>query len=419
MLIGLGSPPGSHSPRQSTIRMHASVRGTAVRLIAATLVVGSVVSCAWPGQHAPRRVGVSTGSSRVNSRPAVQSTPRSAGHDVRLPPEFLSFEAQFDSLWARFDEEYPSFAYKGVNWTAQRALFRDRALRARSQAEFIAVTCEMLEPLRDLHIWFVDPQGQVVPTYRPSNVANFDRARWTRALADANYVERVDGLGEANVAGFGYLFVGSWNAPVDMNSLDQILQRVRETPGLIIDVRTNGGGSDATALAFAQRFTTRRFAASYVQRRTGPRHEDLDAPRARAVGPRGTWQYLRPVVVITGRAGFSATESFVAALRTLPNVTVIGDTTGGASGSPITLPLGNGWSYTVPQWIEYGPDRQPIEWRGVAPHIAIPWEPSLYERARDPLIDAAVGLLAERNGLFRMAPSGEENGHLPPRAPPR
>ena len=33
------------------------------------------------------------------------------------------------------------------------------------------------------------------------------------------------------------------------------------------------------------------------------------------------------MVVITGRAGFSATESFVAALRTLPNVTVIGDTT--------------------------------------------------------------------------------------------
>ena len=76
-------------------------------------------------------------------------------------------------------------------------------------------------------------------------------------------------------------------------------------------------------------------------------------------------------------------------------------------------------SYPVTHWFQSGPDRQTIECRGVAPHIAIPWEPSLYERARDPLIDAAVGLLAERNGLFRMAPSGEENGHLPPRAPPR
>ena len=124
------------------------------------------------------------------------------------------------------------------------------------------------------------------------------------------------------------------------------------------------------------------------------------------IAPRGSWQYLRPVVVITGRAGFSATESFIAAMRTLPNVTVIGDTTGGASGNPASFALGRGWSYTVPQWIEFGPDRQPIEWRGIAPHVALPWMPSTYDRDRDPLIDAAVGVLAERNGVFRVAPVG-------------
>ncbi|MCC6241963.1 MAG: hypothetical protein IT353_03940 [Gemmatimonadaceae bacterium] len=361
--------------------MYAVSRRAGSIVLSGALLAGSALSCA-----------------RANARAGVPV--------VAVAPSFV---AQFDELWSRFDEEYPSFEYKGVDWAEQRATYRPRAVRARSQAELVAVVSEMLQPLRDLHIWFVDPHGQTLPTFKPSGVANFDAGRWTRALRTAGYVQRATDIGDATVGGYGYLFVGSWRGSVDLATLDIAMARLRDTPGLIIDLRTNGGGSDATALAFASRFTTQTFAASYVQTRNGPRHGDLDAPTARTIAPRGPWQYLRPVVVIAGRAGFSATETFVAAVRTLPNVTVIGDTTGGASGSPAQFSLGGGWAYTVPQWIEYAPDHSPIEWRGVAPHIPIPWAPSLFERDRDPLIDAAVGVLAERNGVFRVAPVGDED----------
>ena len=358
--------------------MHSVVRRACPTVLAAMLLAAPMLSCASSGT-------------------------RTAHADASASP----YLAQFDSLWKAFDETYPSFDYKGVDWKVQRARYRAQAKQARSQAALIAIASEMLEPLRDLHIWFVDPRGQVIPTYRPSNVTNFDAERWQRALKDAGLVRKVGDITEGNVGGYGYLFLNSWNVSGDASALDLMLARLRESPGLIIDVRTNGGGSDANALAFASRFTARSFAASYVQVRNGPGYTDLDVPTARTVAPRGPWQYLRPVVVITGRGGFSATESFVAAMRTLPNVTVIGDTTGGASGNPATYPLGGGWSFTVPRWIEFGPDRQPIEWRGVAPQIALAWEPSLYDRDRDPLIDAAVGVLAERNGVYRVAPAGD------------
>jgi carboxyl-terminal processing protease len=374
--------------------MHAVARRAGSIVLTAMIIAGPGLSCARFG--------------KVNESP-IQRTASNA-------PTYL---AQFDALWMRFDALYPSFEYKGVDWKAQRALYRGRVQRARSQAEFVALAREMLGPLRDLHIWFVDPRGQTVPTFTPTRVANFDAVRWQRALRDAGYVQRGGDFGEANVGGYGYLFIGGWNGSVDVSALDLTLLRLRESPGLIIDLRTNGGGSDATALAFASRFTTRSFAASYVQVRNGPRHNDLEVPTARTVSPRGPWQYLRPVVIIAGRAGFSATESFVAAMRTLPNVTIIGDTTGGASGSPATFPLGNGWSYTIPQWIEFGPDHQPIEWRGVPPHVVLAWAPSLYDRDRDPLIDAAVGLLGERNGLFRMAPVGSGSDDAVTKTPAR
>ncbi len=315
---------------------------------------------------------------------------------------------QFDYLVDRFDRHYPSFGYKGVDWRAQRTTYRPRAARARSQDELIAVVREMLQPLRDLHVFLIDPRGQTVATFQPTRVANFEKSRWERALRDATYVEKSRALGEANVGGYPYLFIGSWAGSVDVASLDLALARlrVREASGFIIDVRANAGGDDATAMQFVSRFVEQPFAASFVQVRNGPLHDDLDTPLARMVSPRGPWQYTRPLVIIAGRAAFSASESFVAAMRTLPNVTVIGDTTGGASGSPETFVLGGGWRFTVPRWIEYGPDHMPIEGKGVAPTLPIAWNPMTYDSERDPLIDAAVGILGERNGVYRMAPAG-------------
>ena len=343
----------------------------------------SSVACVVPSLRAAAATGVSTTQTR-------------------------SFVAQFDTLWTRFDDVYPSFAFKGVDWRAQRTAYRARAQRARSQDELIALLVEMLTPLRDLHVWLVDPRGQVVPTFRPVARANFERSRWELAMRDVNYFAHSRDFGEGTVGGYGYLYIGSWKEPVNQDALDLALTRMRDAPGLIIDVRDNAGGTDQTALAFASRFTTRPFTASYVEIRMDSMVKNIEMPLARTINPRGGWQYTRPVILLSGRGGFSATESFVGAMRTLPQVMVVGDTTGGASGNPATFLLGNGWQFTVPRWLEFGPDKRPIEGRGVAPHLAMSWNPFSYDSARDPLIDAAVGLLGERNGVYRIAPAPQE-----------
>ena len=323
----------------------------------------------------------------------------------RLTP---SFAAQFDQIWSEYDKIYPAFGYKNVSqadWNDLRGHFRPRAIASRTEDEFISVVKEMLAPLRDVHAWFIDPKGTIVPTYVPWALENFDRQRWQHALRNASYTPHGKVWGEGMVSGFAYIYIASWAAnQIDSLALDAALLRHQNDPGMIIDVRTNAGGSDAAAFAFASRFVTQPYVVSYVRVRNGARHDDLTPAQARVISPRGAWQYTRPVIVLAGRGGFSANESFVAAMNVLPHVTVIGDTTGGASGNPKTISLGNGWSFTVPRWIEFGPDRQPIEWKGVAPGVAVPWAPNAYAIEGDPLIDTAVGMLGETLGLFRVAP---------------
>jgi carboxyl-terminal processing protease len=70
------------------------------------------------------------------------------------------------------------------------------------------------------------------------------------------------------------------------------------------------------------------------------------------IKPKG--EYInKPIVVLTDRFTISAGERATMAFKTLPNVTVLGDTTNGAHGTMIGRELANGWFYSlVPQKVE-------------------------------------------------------------------
>ncbi len=89
------------------------------------------------------------------------------------------------------------------------------------------------------------------------------------------------------------------------------------------------------------------------------------------LNPRGAWQYTGRVLLLIGRRCASSNESFIAAMRQLPNVTLVGDQTAGSSASPGTFPLASGWTYTVSRWIEYTADGQVIEDVGISPHVFV------------------------------------------------
>jgi C-terminal processing protease CtpA/Prc len=156
----------------------------------------------------------------------------------------------------------------------------------------------------------------------------------------------------------------------------------------------NPGGNDQLAFDFAGRFATSTTTSGFVQFRNGPGHSDFTPRQARTFSPRGSFQFTRPVRLLIGRFCASSNESFIAAMQQLPQVILVGDTTGGATANPQTFALGGGWSYTVSRWIEYTASGQVIEDQGIAPSVAVPVSAGDFQSGRDPVLDSAIASAA-------------------------
>jgi C-terminal processing protease CtpA/Prc len=89
------------------------------------------------------------------------------------------------------------------------------------------------------------------------------------------------------------------------------------------------------------------------------------------IEPEGSYQFLKPVVVLTSRATMSSAEMFVMAMQNLPQVTIVGDTTAGGVGNPIFRELPNGWTYRLSTGITADAQRRIIEGVGIFPDVSV------------------------------------------------
>jgi hypothetical protein len=294
---------------------------------------------------------------------------------------------QFDALWQDFDQTYPDFPGKGVDWSAARTAYRDRAAAAGSQEALVGVLLEMLGLLQDQHVAIIEPTGAWRPSYMPLVAPNYDLAVDATYLASWGVTARGN-WGAGMIGDVPFVYVKDWSAA--LAGFDAFLEAHRLAPGMVIDVRGNGGGNDQFALAVAARFADATHAAGYVQYRNGSGHADLTAPMAMTVSPGGAWQFTAPVLLLVGPKALSSTEDFVAAMRQFPSVTVAGAPTGGASANPATRALGGGWSYTVSRWLFTTPDGIVVEGHGLPVHVAVATSSADFAAGRDPVLDYAV-----------------------------
>ena len=295
----------------------------------------------------------------------------------------------FDKVWTTFDAEYPMFGLRPqVDWAALRQQHRPRASRCGNTYEVAQALADLLRPLRDRHI-VVSAAGEPVPVYssvRPLN-ANPQAAatilgELQEAPGDVRWTHTKDGI--------GYIVIPQWRHSMISGGIDDVLGQLEETRGLIIDVRLNGGGDERLAQRVAGRFATEPIVYAYSRIRNGPKHDDLSDLRPRTLEPCGPFPYTRPVIVLIGQRAMSSNESFIAMMGELPQVTLMGDRTAGSSGNPQPIDPGADVQVRMPRWIDYRPDRKPLDEVGIEPDVRFEAERAAFAGDRDDLLKAAL-----------------------------
>lgn len=305
-------------------------------------------------------------------------------------------EDNFQALWKIIDQRYCFLDYKaqeiGLDWDEVYTRYHARLNPNMSNVQLFEVLAGMLSELRDGH----------VNLYTSLDVAR----NWSwREDYPSNYSEKLqdDYLGkDYHLAGgmryrilddnIGYISVPSFSAGIGDGALSDMLYIMRLCRGIIIDVRNNTGGDLTNAERLASRFTNERILVGYMCHKTGNGHSDFSTPRAEYLEPSKSIRWQRPVVVITNRSCYSATNTFVRNMRQCPLVTTLGDRTGGGSGLPMSSELPNGWSVRFSACPDLDVNYQHIEF-GIEPDIPCSLLPDDEARGYDTLIEEARKLL--------------------------
>ena len=312
---------------------------------------------------------------------------------------FMQFDndprGNFDALWTILDRNYCFFEYKQIDWDAVYLDYSVRITPNIGNDALFKLMGDMLSELKDGHVNLVASHD--VTRYwewQDDFPANFDPAVQKHYLKD-DY-SRASGIWykilEDNV---GYLYYGSFSSDISESSLDEILHRMAICKGIIFDVRNNGGGSLTNVEKLASRFFNERTLIGYISHKVGPEHNDFSPLYPKYVESSNRVRYQKPVIVLTNRGCYSATNEFVSIMKIAPQATVIGDKTGGGSGLPFSSELPNGWSIRFSASPMFNAEKEHIEF-GVEPDLYVSMEESDKKDEKDTIIETARALLADR-----------------------
>ena len=304
----------------------------------------------------------------------------------------------FEALWRIIDEHYCFFDYKqqeyGLDWHAVYNKYAPQFDDQMTEEQTFEVLTNMLGELKDGHVNLYAPFDvgrdwswkEDYPTHFSENVLKLYLGKDYKIAAGMKYRILNDNVAYLRCA----TFVNDFGA----GNLDRILLYFAPCNGLIIELRENGGGMVTSAEALAARFANEEVLVGYMQHKTGPGHNDFSPRRQQILKPSKGLRWQKRVVVLTNRGVYSAANEFVKYMKCLPQVTIVGDRTGGGAGLPFSSELPNGWIVRFSACPMYDRDGKDTEF-GIAPTHQVDMKPADQARGKDTLIEYARKLLAK------------------------
>ena len=302
--------------------------------------------------------------------------------------------AVYEFLWEDLRDRYAYFELKGIDWDEVGEEYRERIHPDMSEVELFDTLADLLFELEDGHV---------------NLTSSFNRSRnwdffqdypldYNQGIIDRNYLGRdfwITGPVRSQIIdSVLYVNYRTFMEGITSSHVDALMWRADGLDGVIIDVRSNGGGSLDNARRLAAAFTDEGYVYGQVRIKDGPCADcfsswtDLTVPSR--TGPR----YTGPVVVLTDRASYSTTTYFAEMMRLNPRATLVGSQTGGGGGTPAYGELPNGWTYRFSATQAVNVDGEHLE-VGVPVDEEVHLDPEDEQDGVDTIIEYALGLFED------------------------
>lgn len=310
---------------------------------------------------------------------------------IGLAPDPVSDpQRNFLYLWEEVDRKYSYFELKEIDWDEVYARYAPLVTKDLDDLALFEVLSDMLFELRDGHVnlrsdfnrsrnwdWFLD--------YPP----NFNRNIIYRHYLGRDYW--VTGpLHNQIIDSVLYIYYESFMQTITASHVERILDRAKGLKGIILDIRHNGGGSSGNANRLASMLSSKHYIYAYRRVKSGPGRADFTSwsPMEVQAGERS---FDGKVVLLCNRQSYSSSNLFAQMLKERPNTILMGDTTGGGGGTPMSGELPNGWSFRFSVTQTQNLEQTDIE-LGVPVSIRVDMDPDDEAQNMDTILEEALKL---------------------------
>lgn len=311
-------------------------------------------------------------------------------------------EVNFEYFYQQINDNYSGKDVRPVNWDSLYKIYRPKITTQTTDNQLIDIIKKMIAPYNDSHLNFKTNNNFYSPNNERITVNGIPDYVSTQAVEKGlkktlkgykkifGYEKTADNIGFISINTFGSLGYSQ----ADYEFFDTILEELKDTKSLIIDVRTNGGGDELYAKLMAGRFATNAVLYKYTRVKTGVNKTDYSDFSSSTLQPRGTWQYTKPVIVLTGGFTYSTANNFTMMMRLLPNVQTVGNLTGDGVVGAISREMPNGWLLQFPSGLAFLPDKTVVEGSGgLKPKIVTTISDEQKKNGQDVILEKALELL--------------------------
>ena len=283
---------------------------------------------------------------------------------------------------------------KNIDWDSIYNVYSSQITANTTEKEVSELIGEMTLELKDVHVRFSSP----FHSYKYSGAGLYDENPPYNATG---YIENISInsdyiiFGEIKNRNYAYLRIKNFTGnSSEYSSALQKLEDLGNKEGLVIDIRSNAGGSESIAWEFAGRLSNVDRLYRYSRYRNGPEWNDFTEWYTRAFESKTSNAFNKDIILLTNRYVYSSAELFALMMKTIPNVTSVGDTTFGATANPEDHYYGNNdWVCRISRWQIKTLDSYLLDDHGIPPDVYIKMTESSIEEGKDLILEKAIELL--------------------------